>query len=89
MARIAGKRVRYQVAGTVSNGADYTVTTQDTPRARWHKVGMVSRFGAGSGAQWAALGAGADAWTRYRHTRDEAVADMLAGLTFRSFEHMA
>jgi hypothetical protein len=37
------------------------------------------------GADWAALGATAEAWTCYRRTRGEAVADMLAGLTFRSW----
>lgn len=37
-------------------------------------LGRVSRFG----NTWAALGLGLPAWTQYRRTRWEAVADMLA-----------
>lgn len=79
------ERVRYRVLAT-GQAADYVVETQAARGQRWVRRGMVSRFGAGT---WGALGDGADAWTRYRRTRGEAVADMLAGLTFRAYEQLA
>jgi hypothetical protein len=75
-------RVRYsRRPGQDADGRDYEVRTQERPRARWVRRGLVSGFGARN-SQWAALGDDAPAWTRYRATRAAAVADMLAGRTF-------
>jgi hypothetical protein len=72
-------RIRYRLRPATAAGVpDYDVLTQERPRARWHQAGMVSRYG----RSWAALGTDASAWTRYRATRSQAVADMLAGRTF-------
>lgn len=73
-------KVRYsrRPAGQDRSLRDYDVRTQDKPRARWVHRGLVSSYG----PEWAALGDGACAWTCYRATRAEAVADMLAGRTF-------
>jgi len=73
-------RVRYSRCPGLDAGVrDYVVRTQERPRGRWARRGLVSRYGPD---YWAALGDGARAWTCYRATRAGAVADMLAGRTF-------
>jgi hypothetical protein len=44
-------------------------------------LGRVARFG----AEWGGLAVCAPAWTPIRRTRTEAVADMRAGVTFRTY----
>lgn len=82
-------RVRYsRCPGLHAGVREYVVRTQEKPRGRWAHRGIVFGFGARS-SQWAALGDGARAWTRYRSTRAGAVADMLAGRTFLDVAELA
>lgn len=79
-------KIRYRrEASRGGNARDYQVRTQEAPRGRWVYRGIVSGFGSGP-TDWAALGDGAAAWTAYRPTRSAAVADMLAGRTFKDSE---
>ncbi len=61
---------------------EYDVLVQDQPRGRWQEAGRVSGLGEPPG--WIALGKNADAWTEWKSTRGAAVADMVAGRTFRT-----
>lgn len=84
-----GQQLRFRPIGRGAT-VEYAVETRGGKGQRWCYRGRVMRCGggyyAGDGvAQWAALGTDADAWTSYRRTRGEAVADMLAGVTFKTY----
>ena len=79
-----GRQVRCLPIGD----GEYAVQTRAGKGARWTCAGRVARFlspGVAVAPDWAALGVGASAWTPYRRTRSAAVADMLAGVTYRTY----
>lgn len=80
------QRIKFTASTELTDA--YDVMVQDKPRARWQRAGIVARYGSRPviTPTWAALGANADAWSPMRRTRSEAVADMLAGVTFRTYQ---
>jgi len=65
-----------------ANGADFEVRVDGVRRGILCRVGDANPRHA---PVWRALGDEADAWTLERRTRKEAVADLLAGITFQHY----